>query len=155
MKLLFLHGLDSKPDGSKVKFLKKQGHEVLNPFLPKYSWGESLENAQTLIDSERPDIIIGSSRGGAVALSVNTFGANLILIAPAWKRFGGNPQLACGGVVIHCLEDEEVPYEDSEELCGITGAQLIMCGNNHRMNDADAFDGILDALKWIQKNESR
>jgi len=151
MKILFLHGFGSKPGGSKVKFLEKHGYEVLNPFLPKYSWDESLENAQVLIDSEQPDIIVGSSRGGAVALSVNTLGARLVLVAPAWKRFGGNPQLACGGVVIHCREDKIIPYEDSEELSRLTGAALITCGKNHRMNDPDAHEAILDAVKWCTK----
>jgi predicted alpha/beta hydrolase family esterase len=149
MKILFLHGLESKPGGSKVKFLEKHGYEVLNPFLPKYSWDESLENAQVLIDSEQPDIIIGSSRGGAVALSINTFGAQLVLVAPAWKRFGGNTQLACGGIVIHCREDTEVPYEDSEELCNETGATLITCGADHRMKDPDALEAILDAVRYL------
>ncbi len=125
MKILFLHGLESKPGGSKVKFLEKYGYEVLNPLLPKWSWDESLENAQVLIDSERPDIIIGSSRGGAVALSINTFGARLVLVAPAWKRFGGDIQLACGGIILHCREDKIIPYEDSVELCSETGATLI------------------------------
>ena len=149
MKILFLHGLESKPGGSKVKFLEKHGYEVLNPLLPKWSWDESLENAQVLIDSERPDIIIGSSRGGAVALSVNTFGARLVLVAPAWKRFGGDIQLACGGIILHCREDKIIPYEDSVELCSETGATLITCGIDHRMKDPDALDGILDAVKYL------
>ena len=150
MKILFLHGLESKPGGSKVKFLEKHGYEVLNPFLPKYSWDESLENAQTLIDSENPDIVIGSSRGGAVALSIKTGTASLILIAPAWKRFGGerHGQL-CGGIILHCREDKIVPYEDSVELSGLTGANLIACGADHRMNDQDALDGILDAVRYL------
>ena len=150
MKLLFLHGLESKPGGSKVRFLEKHGYEVFNPFLPKYSWDESLENAQTLIDSERPDIVIGSSRGGAVALSIKTGAASLILIAPAWKRFGGERygQL-CGGIILHCREDKIIPYEDSVELSGLTGANLISCGTDHRMNDQDALDGILDAVRYL------
>jgi hypothetical protein len=151
MKILFLHGMESRPGGSKVKFLESKGYEVLNPFLPKYSWDESLENAQLLVDTEDPDVIIGSSRGGAVALNINTLGTRLILIAPAWKRFGGTPMLACGGVVIHCREDKVIPYEDSEELSKLTGAALITCGENHRMSDSDALEAILDAVKWIAK----
>ena len=154
MKILFLHGLESLPGGSKVKFLEKHGYEVLNPLLPKYSWDESLENAQLLIDTEQPDVIVGSSRGGAVALSVDTRGTRLVLIAPAWKRFGGNLQLASGGLVLHCRDDKYVPYEDSEELRGKTGAALITCGTNHRMSDQDALEAILDAVKWCI-NEGR
>ena len=155
MKVLFLHGLESTPGGSKVKYLEKHGYEVLNPLLPKYSWDESLENAQTLIDSENPDIVIGSSRGGAVALNIKTGAAHLILIAPAWKRFGadryGN---LCGGIILHCREDKIVPYEDSVELSELAGATLIPCGIDHRMSDTDALEAILDAAKWCM-NEGR
>ena len=149
-KILFLHGLESKPGGSKVKFLEKHGYEVLNPFLPKYSWDESLENAQALIDSENPDIVVGSSRGGAVALSIKTGAASLVLIAPAWRRFGSERlgQLS-GGIILHCREDKIVPYEDSVELSGLTGANLIPCGADHRMSDPDALDGILDAVRYL------
>lgn len=152
MKILFLHGLESRPGGPKVKFLESKGYEVLNPFLPKYSWDESLENAQSLIDTEEPDIVIGSSRGGAVALSIKTGTASLILIAPAWKRFGGerHGQLS-GGIILHCREDKVIPYEDSEELSKLTGATLIACGKNHRMSDSDALEALLDAVKWIAK----
>lgn len=153
MKILFLHGMGSKPGGSKVKFLKSKGYEVFNPFLPKYSWDESLENAQLLVDTEKPDVIIGSSRGGAVALSIKTFGTKLILVAPAWKRFGGSPMHVSGGIVIHCREDKIVPYEDSEELSKLASATLITCGENHRMNDPDALEAILDAVKWIAKQQ--
>ena len=151
MKILFLHGMESRPGGSKAKFLESKGYEVLNPFLPKYSWDESLESAQLLVDTEKPDVIIGSSRGGAVALSINTRSTRLILIAPAWKRFGGSPMHVSGGVVIHCREDKVIPYEDSEELSQLTGAALITCGENHRMSDSDALEAILDAVKWVAK----
>ena len=152
MKILFLHGMESKPGGSKAKFLESKGYEVLNPFLPKYSWDESLENAQLLVDTEKPDIVIGSSRGGAVALSIKTGEAGLVLIAPAWKRFGGerHGQLS-GGIILHCREDKIIPYEDSEELSKLTGAALITCGENHRMSDSDALEAILDAVKWVAK----
>ena len=153
-KILFLHGLDSKPGGKKPNFLKKHGYIVLNPALPKSSFIESIRIAQTVIDSEEPDIIIGSSRGGAVALSVEARGAQLVLVAPAWKRFcksikqsGVKPKC----VVLHSEKDEIVDINDSIELTCFTDATLIKAGLDHRMSDPDALEGILDAIKWLTK----
>jgi len=151
-KILFLHGLESKPGGSKANALTHKGYEVLNPHLPKSSWKSSVEIAQEVIDIEMPDIIVGSSRGGAVALNVNPRGAKLVLIAPAWKRFGGDPQYCDGTtVILHCRGDKIVPYQDSEELSHDTGANLIPCGADHRMSDPDALDAIIDAVEWCSK----
>ena len=43
MKILFLHGLESKPGGTKAKVLAEAGHEIFNPALPKDSFEESME----------------------------------------------------------------------------------------------------------------
>jgi predicted alpha/beta hydrolase family esterase len=151
-KILFLHGLESKPGGSKANMLTHRGYKVLNPHLPKNSWEDSLEVTQETIDIEMPDIIVGSSRGGAVALNVNPRGAKLVLIAPAWKRFGADPQHCDGStVILHCADDDLVDYKDSEELASKTGANLIPCGKSHRMDDSDALDAIIDAVNWCSK----
>jgi len=34
MRILYLHGWQSTPDGLKPAYLKDHGHEVLNPALP-------------------------------------------------------------------------------------------------------------------------
>ena len=148
MKILFLHGLESLPGGSKVKFLEDNGYEVINPLLPKHSWEDSLDIAQTLINSEKPDIIVGSSRGGAVALNVNPYGAKLILVAPAWKMFSADLKFFDSStIIIHCSEDKIVDYCDSEILRDATGSTLVTCGKDHRMKDPAALEAILAAVK--------
>ena len=150
-KILFLHGLESKPGGSKAKYLEKCGYEVINPHLPKWSWDESVEVAQNEIDTHEPDVIVGSSRGGAVALSVDPKGAKLVLIAPAWTRFIPDTKFdhvdktAC---VIHCPDDDLVEIGDSQRLSENTGANLIRAGVSHRMSDEEALEAILDAVRW-------
>ena len=52
-KVLFLHGRESKPGGSKAKYLEGLGYEVFNPLLPQDSYEESLSIAQRLIDKEK------------------------------------------------------------------------------------------------------
>ena len=70
MKLLFLHGWNSVPGGVKPTFLASHGFEVLNPALPDEDFAESVRIAQAEFDRHRPTVIVGSSRGGAVAMNV-------------------------------------------------------------------------------------
>ena len=139
MKILFLHGLESLPGGAKPQYLEGLGHNVLNPHLPKGNFEESVTIAQGYIDSESPDVVIGSSRGCAVAMSVDLKGARLILIAPAWKKFDVSPNVSSSTTILHCTSDTIVHYEDSEDL---GNENLIPCGEDHRMNDVDALEAL-------------
>lgn len=145
MKILFLHGLESVPGGDKPEYLEGLGHTVLNPYLPRNDFELSMQIAQEEIDLESPEIVIGSSRGGAVAMSLDLKGARLILIAPAWKGYDVPGQVPPGTQVLHCTSDDIVHYEDSEEVQG--DPVLIPCGDSHRMNDTDALEALGDAVK--------
>jgi predicted esterase YcpF (UPF0227 family) len=147
-KIIFLHGLESRPGGLKVEYLRQHGHDILNPLLPKDSYEQSLEIAQGLVDLHRPDFIIGSSRGGALAMSLNSRGAKLILIAPAWKKYnkitGSIPK---DTIVLHSPCDDVVPIEDSEILQKKSGIILVECGKCHRMRDEEALLRLGHALQ--------
>jgi len=143
MKILFLHGLESKPGGSKVQYLEGLGHDVLNPYLPREDFEESVRIGQEYVDQESPEIVVGSSRGGAVAMSLDVKGARVILIAPAWKRFDVQPGMSQDTTILHCTTDKIVHYEDSEHL---GQENLIPCGEDHRMSDVDALEALGKAV---------
>ena len=153
-KVLFLHGLESKPGGTKAKYLESAGHTVLNPALPKWSFEESVSIAQHLVDKEDPDVIVGSSRGGAVAMSLSTHGAKTVLIAPAWKHFKHTENAECtkGAMILHSEADDIVVIEDSYHLAKKFGATIIKVGDCHRMNDEGALEALADAVRWVTKN---
>jgi len=139
-KVLFLHGLESKPGGSKVKHLRELGYEVLNPALPDSSYEKSVIIAQRLIDEEKPVAVIGSSRGGAIAMKVNIHDAKLVLIAPAWKIYNEEVRsLPSDTVILHSENDDIVPIEDSEKLVENWGVSLLKVGECHRMHDEEAL----------------
>lgn len=149
-KVLFLHGLESQPGGVKPRFLKEKGYQVFNPQLPKSSFEESIKIAQDRIDKESPDVVVGSSRGGAVAMCLESRGAKLVLIAPAWKRFSESQDKSVSesDIILHSMNDEVVDYDDSVELSASDGAYLMAVGECHRMNDSDALEGMLEAIEW-------
>ena len=65
MKILFLHGWQSAPGGLKPTYLKDHGHEVLDPALPDDDFDAATRIAQQEYDQGEPDVVVGSSRGGA------------------------------------------------------------------------------------------
>ena len=83
MTILYLHGLHSRPGGIKPTFLANRGYHVINPSLPDHDFAASVRIAQAPYDESRPDLLIGSSRGGAVALIIDSGPTPLVLIAPA------------------------------------------------------------------------
>jgi len=147
MKILFLHGLESSVGGTKPSFLRELGHEVYEPSLPADSFNDSVCAARSIVESIKIDLIVGSSRGGAVALQV-CHGHNMVLIAPAYKKYIGTDLTRlrmnrAGRVIInHSRHDKVVPLKDSEELLCCGNVDLNVVGDCHRMNDPDALDAL-------------
>jgi len=88
MKILFLHGWQLVPGGVKPTFLAQHGHEVVNPKLPDDDFNLAVKIAQEEFDQHQPVVVVGSSRGGAVAININSGDARLVLLCPAWKKWG-------------------------------------------------------------------
>ena len=88
MKVLFLHGWQSVPGGVKPTFLAWHGHEVITPKLPDEDFEEAVRIAQSEFDKHQPEVVVGSSRGGAVAMNLHNESARLVLLFPAWRKWG-------------------------------------------------------------------
>ena len=101
MKILFLHGWQSVPGGVKPTFLAQHGHEVINPALPDGDFNKAVEIAQAEFDKHQPDVVVGSSRGGAMAMNINSGEAKLVLLCPAWKKWGTAKRAKPGTVILH------------------------------------------------------
>ena len=80
MKVLFLHSWQSVPGGVKPTFLAGHGHEVINPKLPDEDFAEAVRIAQAEFDRHQPQAVVGSSRGGAVAMNIDSGDARLVLL---------------------------------------------------------------------------
>ena len=142
MKILFLHGLESAPGGKKPKFLESLGHNVLNPALLKEDFEASVQIEQRLYDKEKPDIVVGSSRGGAVAMAMEGVSVKTVLIAPAYKKYDVEPTHATRSgdrIILHSICDDVISVKDSADLVINHGYQLHVCGSDHRMSDTDAL----------------
>ena len=145
MKILFLHGWQSVPGGVKPTYLKDHGHEVINPKLPDEDFAEAVRIAQNEFDKHRPDVVVGSSRGGAVAMNIDSGDARLVLLCPAWKKWGTAKKAKPGTVILHCRADDVVSFAETEELAKISGATLIEVGCDHRLADPESLAAMLKA----------
>jgi hypothetical protein len=220
MRLLFLHGLESNPQGSKVRGLRAQGFDVVAPdfrmgllalrrensalrmvvrlgevriatgaFIAttlvaavvgslgalgmaimgmllwlllrgralvatalKASFDASVSIARSALHDARPDVLVGSSWGGAVGAELLRAGAwtgPTILLAPAigrvhrWARRRGIEQYnatfreRCASthvVVFHDPEDEVVPYGEIADIVrGSTIELRSVTAGGHRL----------------------
>ncbi len=146
MKILFLHGWQSVPGGVKPTFLARHGHEVINPKLPDEDFAEAVRIAQDEFDEHRPAVVVGSSRGGAVAMNINSGEAKLVLLCPAWKRHGNAKPVKPGTVILHSRADDVGPFRDSEELVknsGLPASALVEVGTDHRLADPEPLAVML------------
>ncbi len=145
MKVLFLHGWQSVPGGVKPPYLAQHGHDVINPKLPDEDFAEAVRIAQAEFDRHQPQVVVGSSRGGAVAMNIDSGEARLVLLCPAWKKYGTAKVVKHGTVILHSRADDVVPFADSEELARTSGATLIEVGTDHRLADPEPLAAMLRA----------
>ena len=151
MKILYLHGWNSVVGGVKPTYLKTHGHDVYEPALDHEDFEAALRAAQAAFDQHRPEIVVGSSRGGAVAININSSSARLVLLCPAWKKWGQAQTVKPGTVILHSRADDVVPFADSVELAtksGLPSTSLIEVGQDHRLADPQPLEALLRAVEW-------
>lgn len=147
MKILFLHGWRSVPGGVKPTFLKNHHHEVLNPALPDDDFFAAVRIAQQEYDTHAPDVVVGSSRGGAVAMNIIAPNARLVLLCPAWKNWGSVKSVPPDTIILHSRADDVIPFADSEELASRSQATLLEVGSDHRLADPEPLQAMLLACE--------
>ena len=148
MKILFLHGWTSVPGGVKPTYLREHGHEVLNPGLPGEDFAESVRIAESLMVNV--DVVVGSSRGGAVAVNMQSGNAGLVLLCPAWKNWGSSSTIKPASYILHSRDDDVIPFGDSEELIsnsGLDESRLIEVGTDHRLADPEPLAAMLQCCQ--------
>ena len=71
-------------------------------------------------------------------MNINRGEAKLVLLCPAWKKWGTAKMVKPGTVILHSRADDVVPYADSEELLRdrrLPASALIEVGDDHRLAD--------------------
>lgn len=141
MKILFLHGLESGPHGSKYQALKSVFGEVL---APDCSGIQDERERLKIIRRETanisgPFLVVGSSMGGLMALLLQQAEpdkvAGMVLCAPAIHRPAAktlNFETLPPTTVIHGTGDDVVPFAVSQ----VFGERLIPVDDDHRLSNS-------------------
>lgn len=149
MKILYFHGWQSVPGGVKPTHLEQGGHTLIQPHLPDDDFGAALALAQTAYAEHQPDVVVGSSRGGAIAMNIDSADTPLVLLCPAWRRWGNARTIKPGTRILHALADEVIPWQDSVDLLsqsGLAESALITTGHDHRLSDPESLQALLIAV---------
>jgi hypothetical protein len=136
----------------KPAHLAENGQTVKNPALPDDDFAESDRIAQAELDRRVPtiNVVVGSSRGGAVAMHIRAASAKLVLLCPAWKKYGTATTVKPGTVILHAEADEVIPITDSRELLSrsrLPETALIVVGNDHRLVDPESLAALQFAIE--------
>jgi hypothetical protein len=101
------------------------------------------------LNSIKPDVIVGSSRGGAVALNLDT-NLPMVLLAPAWKHYGKKKNFTNPCFIIHGKHDDLIPYQDSLELVAENpNAKLLLVNDDHQLNSCDTHRLMVRAIERL------
>jgi hypothetical protein len=134
----------------KATFLAEHGHEVVNPALPDEDFDDAVRIAQAAFDRNHPDVVVGSSRGGAIAMNISSGETPLVLLCPAWKKWNKTKSIKMSSTILHSRADNVIPFAHSEELVmnsGMPRSALIEVGRDHQLADLESLTAILRACE--------
>jgi alpha/beta superfamily hydrolase len=114
---------------------------------PTHNIAEAVRIARAEFDKHQPDVVVGSSRGGAVAMNLNSGETKLVLPCPAWRKWGTARKVKPGTVILHSRADDVAPFTDNVELAKSSGATLIEVGTDHRLADPEPLAAMLKACE--------
>jgi predicted esterase len=147
-RLLFFHGLESGPYGSKYNVLRKIDPGVMSPsFEGIVNVEDRVAIAESFTRGMKDLVVVGSSFGGLVAaLLYDRYPERFqtyILLVPAFhfeeaQAISSMPEDA---VVIHAEDDDIVPLEAVKNVCDRFTIPVEVVKDGHRLS------GSLDLIE--------
>ena len=175
-RVLFIHGLEGSPTGTKAQYLRErwgaytpqipsdklkhlratwQDWQSIPPVTLKDAVQDSFDHVFMAIRDYRPDIVIGSSMGGALAMKAlldGVWNGPTIFLNPAifqllredaTRQRDGVQRGEVQTVWILGTEDDITPCEPNLQACAAWDGTAFLVEDGHRLNTA-VTDGHLD-----------
>jgi len=154
LKVQFIHGLESSPQGKKAQQLAQE-FNALTPAMNTNDFEGCVQLQTEQLGNFLPDVVVGSSFGGAVALALlqrGLWSGPTLLLAHAGLRYGLPASLPSGVKVwlVHGTSDEVIDSQDSHRLAAAGNAEsirLIEVDDDHRLNKSVANG---DLIGWVR-----
>ena len=90
-------------------------------------------------------------------MNIQSGAAKLVLLCPAWKKYGTARTVKPGAVILHSRADDVTPFADSEELVknsGLSASALVEVGSDHRLADLEPLEAMLKAALRLNLKSS-
>lgn len=129
LRVLFIHGLEGSPQGAKVQFLRRH-FETHAAAMDTTNLEGCVETQAAAVAAFRPDVVVGSSFGGAVTVRLLARGdwrGPTVLLAPAAAKLGVRNELPEGVAVtvVHATHDAIIARADCVALAA-TGTPALV-----------------------------
>ena len=76
--------------------------------------------------------------------------ARLVLLCPAWKKWGSARTVKPGTFILHSRGDDVILFEESLELVrasGLPDGVLVEVGTDHRLADLEPLEALARAVE--------
>lgn len=83
-------------------------------------------------------------------MNIDSGSTPLVLMCPAWKKWGAATTVKPGTIILHSTADDVVPFADSVELVrnsGLSSEALIEVGTEHRLADPESLARMVEACE--------
>jgi len=155
-RVLFIHGQESSPQGTKARLFAEH-FAALTPAMDTRDFEACVAQQAEAIRRFAPDVVVGSSFGGGIALALLQRGVwrgPTLLLAQAGLRQSLRAELPAGVPVwlVHGTRDDVVPIEDSRALArsGSRGlVRLIEVDDDHPLSGLVASGRLVELVREI------
>ncbi len=177
-RVVFLHGLEGTSMGQKPTWLKANGHSVIAPTLdtralitwldghhaavlnvPASVIATPRASALEAITQSRPDVVIGSSFGGGLAMLLQQQGlwkGPMVLLAPAGSKLFAVHSLTTTApvAILHGRQDDVVPAADSLALAQHAKGDvtLRLVDDDHRLQASVSLGLMGDLITLVTRH---
>jgi len=153
LRVQFIHGLEASPQGIKAQLFARH-FTALTPAMDPRDFEASVEVQRAALSEFGPQVLVGSSYGGAIAVALLQRGlwrGPTLLLAQAALRRGQPAELPEDVTVwlVHGVRDSIIGVEDSRRLsqAGTPGrVRLFEVDDEHSLHST-VEDGRL--LGWV------
>ena len=156
LRVQFIHGLESSPRGTKAQILAAS-FEALTPAMDTGDFAGCVALQAETVERFAPDVLVGSSFGGAVAVALLQRGSwhgPTLLLAQAAVKLHLPVQLPTPAPVwlVHGTRDDIVDPEDSRRLAAAGAPErvrLIEVDDDHKLQTTVASGRLVSLVREL------